>query len=204
MSLNTFVYIRDVDNLSDARYCAGMGVDMIGFRLDPGHENYLDTSKFKEISDWISGVKIVGEFGTLTSEELKDILTQYKLDYILTSDISQLDDYKKLDFPLIVKLDVEAITDELTTELNFRTGSFDYLLIDSSDKTISENHKEVISQIASQHPVLLGYGFNEHDASELVTALGTEGISMTGSSEIRPGFKDYDQLADILESLEVD
>ncbi len=34
MSLNTFVYIRDVDNLSDARYCAGMGVDMIGFRLD--------------------------------------------------------------------------------------------------------------------------------------------------------------------------
>jgi phosphoribosylanthranilate isomerase len=204
MSLNTFVYIRDVDNLSDARYCAGMGVDMIGFRLDPGHENYLDTSKFKEISDWISGVKIVGEFGTLTSEELKDILTQYKLDYILTSDISQLDDYKKLDFPLIVKLDVEAITDELTTELNFRTGSFDYLLIDSSDKTISENHKEVISQIASQHPVLLGYGFNEHDASELVTALGTEGISMAGSSEIRPGFKDYDQLADILESLEVD
>jgi phosphoribosylanthranilate isomerase len=204
MSLNTFVYIRDVDNLSDARYCAGMGVDMIGFRLDPGHENYLDTSKFKEISDWISGVKIVGEFGTLTSEELKDILTQYKLDYILTSDISQLDDYKKLDFPLIVKLDVEAITDELTTELNFRTGSFDYLLIDSSDKTISENNKEVISQIASQHPVLLGYGFNEHDASELVTALGTEGISMAGSSEIRPGFKDYDQLADILESLEVD
>ncbi len=146
----------------------------------------------------------MGEFGTSISEELKDIIEQYKLDYVLASDLSQLDDYKKLDFSLIVKLDIGSITDELITELNFRTGSFDYLLIDSSEETISEDQKEIISQLASQHPVLLGYGFNQHDAGELVTTLGVEGISLAGSSEIRPGFKDYDELADILESLEVD
>ena len=60
MALKTFVKISSVNNLSDARYCAGMGVDIIGFDLHEGSDHYVSPSKFKEIERWISGVKLAG------------------------------------------------------------------------------------------------------------------------------------------------
>ena len=36
MALNTLTAVTEINNLSDARYCAGMGVDIIGFNLAAG------------------------------------------------------------------------------------------------------------------------------------------------------------------------
>ena len=204
MSLNTFVYIRDVHNLSDARYCAGMGVDMIGFRLDTAAENYLDASKFREITDWISGVKIVGEFGNLASSQIKEIVADYKLDYLFLHSLSKLKELKILNIPMILSVDLDKDGEEIITWLNFSAGDFAYLLLLSADDSITDSHKNTIAQLSGQHPVLLGFGIDRYNPGEHVTTLGLEGISMAGSPEIRPGFKDYDELADILEALEMD
>ena len=83
MALKSFVYVSEVDNLSDARFAAGMGVDLVGFKLDPNHENALNKAKFDEISEWIAGVKIVGEFGNTPPDQLTELLDAYKLDYLL-------------------------------------------------------------------------------------------------------------------------
>ena len=48
MALKTSVIINEVINLSDARYCAGMGVDYIGFRIDENHDKYVDLENFNE------------------------------------------------------------------------------------------------------------------------------------------------------------
>lgn len=204
MSLNTFVYIRDVNNLSDARYCAGMGVDMIGFRLDSVSENYLNAAKFREVTDWISGVKIVGEFGNMPYSAIRETIADYKVDYLLVDNIARLEELKSLQIPMILGVRVDNNVDEIITMLNYTAGDIHYLLVRSNQESISEHQKTIIVQLSSRFPILLGFGIDETNASELVTALGLEGISMAGGQEIRPGFKDYDALADILESLEMD
>ena len=53
MSLKTLVKVGGVTNLSDARYCAGMGVAILGFCPEPSRPDYVDLDKFKEITNWI-------------------------------------------------------------------------------------------------------------------------------------------------------
>jgi len=204
MALSTFVYIRDVENLSDARYCAGMGVDMIGFRLDSSLENALDTPKFTEISNWISGVKLVGEFGKTPQEKIKDIITNASVDYLLVTEISQLEAHAALEKPLILQIDIHRSIDDQLSALNYTTAEFDYLLLTSAQSSLNDVDKKIIKELSAQYPVLLGFGIDEQNAMKVIDELNLEGISLAGSSEIRPGFKDYDELADILEALEVD
>ena len=61
MPLKTFVKVGCITNLSDARYCAGMGVDMLGFRAVESQENYIKPSQFQEIRGWIAGPLVVAE-----------------------------------------------------------------------------------------------------------------------------------------------
>ena len=43
MSLQTFVKVGEITNLSDARYCAGMGVDLLGFNVVENTPGYVDS-----------------------------------------------------------------------------------------------------------------------------------------------------------------
>ena len=205
MALGSFVYISDVDNLSDARYSAGMGVDLIGFRLNPHDENSLNPEQFKEISEWISGVKIVGEFGDSTPEEVKDFLTEFNVDYLLISDESQLHEFTQFDKLLILRIPVnEETKDNLGSTLNYCSGSIDYFLLESERKDLDEKEIKFINSYSVHFPFILGYGVNIENAKTIVSKLKLKGISLKGGSEIRPGYRDFDEMADILEVLEVD
>lgn len=60
MALKTFVKISTVNNLSDARYCAGMYVNLMGFNLEEGNKDYMAPEKYQELTDWLSGLEYVG------------------------------------------------------------------------------------------------------------------------------------------------
>lgn len=205
MGLSSFVYLSNVDNLSDARYAAGMGVSLIGFRLNPQDENALNAARFKEISEWISGVQLVGEFGNSTSEEVKEALTQFNVDYLLISDESQLQEFAQLDKPLILRIQLtEDTKNDLASTLNYCSGSIDYFLLESEQKELDEEMVKFITKYAAQFPIILGYGVHMENAKSIVSQLKLKGISLKGGSEIRPGYKDFDEMADILDVLEVD
>ena len=61
MALKTFVKVGNITNLSDARYCAGMGVDQIGFNIDPANSSYTEQDDLDSIRAWVSGVEIIAE-----------------------------------------------------------------------------------------------------------------------------------------------
>jgi hypothetical protein len=60
MSLKTKVKAGNITNLSDARYCAGMGVDWLSFPAEK-----VNPVKFKEITDWVTGPQFVLEVKSL-------------------------------------------------------------------------------------------------------------------------------------------
>jgi phosphoribosylanthranilate isomerase len=64
--------------------------------------------------------------------------------------------------------------------------------------------QEKIKNIAAKCELLLGFGFDDKNIEQLLDSTPLKGISMKAGHEIRPGIKDFDELADILETLELD
>ncbi|MFT6971874.1 MAG: phosphoribosylanthranilate isomerase, partial [Roseivirga sp.] len=88
MALKTFVKVSGINNLSDARYCAGMGVNQVGFEIEEGSPNYVDQQSFKEIKGWLSGVEFVGEInGSVGS--IANLVKDYGLDAIQIENMAQ-------------------------------------------------------------------------------------------------------------------
>ncbi|MCG8307706.1 MAG: N-(5'-phosphoribosyl)anthranilate isomerase [Cytophagales bacterium] len=203
MALSSFVYLSDVENLSDARYAAGMGVDLLGFRLDPHDESSLSSEQFQEIAEWISGIKIVGEFGRASSKEVEKLLKAYKVDYILVEDAHLVQAFSMLGIPLILKLKVH-MDDHIKATLNYCSGQVDFFLLESDKDLLEDSDVEVLRQISHGFPIILGYGITDENAAKIACDLHLRGISLKGSPELRPGYKDFDELADILEALEID
>src|SRR5690349_8085794 len=104
MALTRFVKVGNISNLSDARYCAGMGVDLLGFRTIEGQENFIAPKQFQEVRGWVTGPRVVGEiYGFKNLEQLTHVLESYRPDLFELS----LDELNKLDqtpLPLIVRI----------------------------------------------------------------------------------------------------
>ena len=79
------IYVSRITNLSDARYCAGMGVDMIGFVIDPNDADYVSPSLFQEIMGWISGPKKVIQIPEISHLDFEKIVNDYMPDILSVS-----------------------------------------------------------------------------------------------------------------------
>jgi phosphoribosylanthranilate isomerase len=185
MALATFVKISGVNNLSDARYCAGMEVNQLGFNIEPDHPNYISPEDFKELTDWVSGVEFVGEIEKSTDMDL--LIANYSLDAIEIQHQAQLERAIGTGLKVIFK----SSDKELLDELNGHT-SIDYYIYEGS----AEGQKNA--------QLLVTEGFDSENIKEYVATHGLKGIAMQGGNEIRPGFNHFDELADILEALDVD
>lgn len=199
MALTAVVKVSSITNLSDARYCAGMGVDMLGFDINPESKDYINPLKFQEITGWVAGVKHVGEVHGLSEEAIRSQLVQYELDCLEISDLSLLPALQQANLTFIVKaLATQDLNEILETCQQY--ASVDYVFLELN-QPLSERKIEHLAPNAS---LLLGYEINPQNAQELLALGGVKGFVLKGSQEIKPGFKDYDELADILELLEED
>ena len=55
MQPSPIVYVSRITNLSDARYCAGMGAELLGYVIDPSHPDYVSPENYQQMVGWISG-----------------------------------------------------------------------------------------------------------------------------------------------------
>lgn len=188
MPLKTLVKVGKITNLSDARYCAGMNVDMLGFVTVESQENYLPVKEYQDIRGWVSGPKVVAEvYGIKTKEELNTILENYRPDYLELS----------------------------TQELGLVQNTLPLLLRLKNTEPFPTLHQESIYAVVTQDSSLKTGAFGENililfDAADVKTNDGilntatVNGLVLSGSKEESPGLKDYDHLAEVLENLEVE
>ena len=197
MALKTLVKISKVNNLSDARYCAGMGVDMIGFILDKDDSQYVDPTTFCDITQWISGPRLVGEFGaSMRVEDIKIIATNYSLDYLQVENPEHLEPLSYLDTPLIFKMNNVARIEEFMEHANDFTEIMVLSLTTDEWRTMG---KEIIFP----NKTIL----NIQPTSAILTLpddLPFLGFELEATPEKQTGFKDYGEIMDILEALEID
>lgn len=195
MALKTLVKVGEITNLSDARYCAGMGVDMLGFSLDPNSSSYVSPEQFKEITDWVAGVKFVGELPEEVPGEIRNIIGDYSLDYLQVSD-DNLSIISVVNLPLIVGVNSSNLP-KIEASIQETGEVADYFLVEGYTDVLS------LEKLSSKYPMIIGDGVEVETIEDILDS-SLKGIALKGSIEEKPGFKDYDQLADILEALEIE
>lgn len=206
MALKTFVKVSKVNNLSDARYCAGMGVNIIGFNLVPGTPNFVTPEQFSEITEWLSGVDFAGEFEGLPVDEILRLTKEHQLQYIQVQDPSLLSGLAEQELPLILKIDMDQGIDfsTLSADLQEHKDKIAYVLFESPQEAYEPAVLEKILTLATEYPVLLGYGITPANISDVLNTHPIKGVALFGEEEIRVGYKDFEKLAEMLELLEAD
>jgi phosphoribosylanthranilate isomerase len=71
-------------------------------------------------------------------------------------------------------------------------------------KRLDDKFKAKSMEIAENHKILLGFGVEADNVLDLIDSSSISGIALKGGDEIKPGYKDFDALADILEAIEVE
>ncbi len=201
MALKTLVKLGEVNNLSDARYGAGMGVDYIGFNLDEGHDKFVDVNTYTAITGWLEGVQYIGEFENSSAADIFEKHKTYQFHAVQISKVEQLAQLSPLSVPKVLKLEISSLEEVVIDTIK----GANYLILESS--TIEELNSEVIEklkEISTQIPTFLGFGVTADNVNEVIEQIPIKGITLKGGEEIRPGYKDYDELADILEVLDLD
>ncbi len=194
--LQTTVKISNITNLSDARYCAGMGVEMLGFSMDS-----LPVERYNEIRNWVAGVQIVGETCSNNIVEITELVAKFQPDYLQISDWKIVGEVAKLGLPMLLSLDFQD--PNLSFVLSSSSNLVKYFLIENSDE-FAHLDIETLNQlapIANEYAILLAFGVQESNIKEILEEK-LVGIALQGSDEIRPGFKDFDEMMNILEALE--
>lgn len=200
MSLKTLVKVSNITNLSDARYCAGMGVEMIGFVMDKFSADYTSPEKMKEIKSWVAGVQVVGETQSADYEEVKALVEAYEIDVLQISEAGLLPQIADLGKPVILKLEFESAY--LEDYLERYSQFVEFFLVDGGD--FSDFARYTLKEYSFNYPIVLDFGITAENVNELLEEMQIKGIALKGSNEIRPGYKDYDELSEILEVLEED
>ncbi|MBX3102476.1 MAG: hypothetical protein KF690_08215 [Bacteroidetes bacterium] len=76
MTAMSVIKINHLTNLQDARYCAAMNLDYVGFCMERGHVRKMAEETIAEIAEWLSGPQVVLDFGA-DVEGLQDWHTRY-------------------------------------------------------------------------------------------------------------------------------
>jgi len=205
MALKTLTLASKINNLSDARYCAGMGADILSFVLTEGQAGYLTPEAINDIAGWVAGVQIAGEFYDSPAEEINELADTCNLSQALLTSTYLADELTTIKIPIIQQLTInkDTIEDEFTRYLEVYKDYVAFFLIVSDDfTTIDDTIIPFLKDIASQFPVLIGFGLNKDNILPVLEQIKPTGIALLGGQEIKPGLKSFDALADILELLE--
>lgn len=193
--LKTRVKAGKVNNLTDARYFAAMGVDYLGFCCNTGTELYCAPSKIKEITEWVEGPVFVLEFdGWQHEDEIRAILESGLGQALHFGAFSTYN----ADFGVPVFKDVI-----LDTMLDVDLNQVDFPVF-RSDKpfgSLSEKSLETMLTMSKAKQVFLDLPFDNSDITTLLDTLPQCGLVIRGGVEEKTGVKSFTDLDDIFEIL---
>jgi phosphoribosylanthranilate isomerase len=201
--LSTLVKTGNISNLSDARYCSGMGVSLLGFNVNIGHPDYVSPQAFKAIKSWLAGVKTVAETDWLDAEKLSRILAEYEIDYIQAQEA----DWSGLPLAPVRFIARTAWHDIGTAQAFFALFKpvkevLNFIQLDISQ--CKQPDAAPIREVCTAFRVLLEAPFTPEKAQVWLNHTSAAGIALHNESQEKTGFTNTRQLAQLLESLEIE
>ena len=211
--LRTKILAGSLTNLTDARYFAAMGVEWIGFNLNPGDDTFLSPVQVQAIKEWVEGPAIIGEFNLQSAAEIQQLITDLTLDAVQLGPFTELDTLLAIDtqVPVIKEVIIEQATtrSQLADTLQTFAPHVQYFLLDLAKNQWTleglESHATInwayIQQLCERYPILLHLGFPVDQIIDLLEDLEPAGLKVLGGAEEKVGYKSYEDLDELLEAL---
>jgi len=194
--------IRGINNLSDARYCAGMGADRLSFILDPSLPNHLTPATVKELAGWVAGVELIGEFDTLSAPEINALAADCALDAVLLRSPRPADELAEIAPPVLLEVPFDQLATFPATDY---TEAVAGVLLELPEAVAAYDEAlagDAVAILARQLPLWLGPGLHPHRARQVLVAVRPAGLVFASGEEIKLGLRDFDQLEAVFEALE--
>lgn len=213
MQLKTRIKVNSIANLSDARYFATFA-EWAGFNFNPVNAGFIPISTARELIGWMSGPRIVGEFGDASIEQVNQTAVLLGLDSI---QMNHAIDYRQL-APIIstiirqvfitphtkaeelqVLLDKEA---PFTASflLNFKDAGISWESLQQAD---SKLRPKVLNQLCKDYNIILQLPFHAGNVLKIVDEISPSGIAVDSGEEIKTGIRSFEDIAGIIEQLEI-
>lgn len=182
--------VAGISSLTDARYCAGMGVEFLSIVFDDSGKGSLSPEAFAGIRPWIEGVSWLGEYSGSDIEMLQSLASEYQLDTWICSSIPSDSDFN-IESKIIRNT---ADFDEVAkSTLSFQLeGS-----ISASDARFQK-----LKELSPVSAIFLAEPLPAEDAIQLHQEIPNLVFSLRSSGEERPGWMDLGTLQDYLEAVE--
>lgn len=189
MSLRCTVKVSHLSNLSDARFCSGMGVQLLGFGVIPGTEHYLPPQVFQELRGWLAGPKIIAElYGVSSDKEISDVIQAYAPDYLELTWSEYTKFRPHLTLPCVIQLERNIPSDLLSEK-----HSIPFVIVP---------HDCICNDISQlPYPSLI----RVRSTKELQARLDegcVKGFVLDAPLQTKAGLTSYDELGEMLEALD--
>lgn len=193
--------IRGINNLSDARYCAGMGADKLTFVLDPALPGHLAPAAVKELAGWVAGVALIGEFDTLSAPEINALAADCGLDAVLLRRPRPAAERAEIAPPVLLELALDHLGPDLSAAALAGVAGVLVELPEEETEFATALTREALATLGRQVPLWLGPGLLPTHARQALT-VHPAGLAFASGHEIKPGLRDFDQLEAVFEALE--
>jgi phosphoribosylanthranilate isomerase len=159
---NKIILVKEVSNLSEARYCAGMNVDFIGIENNPKHPAYLSSDALKEIAQWLTGLEFLfsykgGEINHFKEHFDPNVYSGFILEENQSEYISELKTYGKIflesnehkkDVLLTISNDIKDSNDVLSGFLTkmplLKNNTAGYAFLGSSELKVGQYENDFL------------------------------------------------------------
>ncbi|TAK32181.1 MAG: hypothetical protein EPO28_17850 [Saprospiraceae bacterium] len=211
--LKVKVKANSVTNLTDARYFAAREAEWLGFRLEPGADNFIEHAAVKAIKEWVDGVKITGEFGLTSADEIKEGIRLIGLDAVQVGMFTPKEELTGVRNVPIIK---EVIIEPETSEIELLEHLLDYspfcdIFLLRFQKPagfwpdLKRGHPftpAFLNALCEHNKVLLDMDFSAGIIEEVLGKTHPMGLTLSGGTEEKAGFKSFDELDEIFDILE--
>ena len=208
MFLKTNIKLGEITNLSDARFAAGRGAQFVGFNFTPDHDKYIAPEQAQEIIGWLDGPKLVGEWNSGLKETIWDTAERLKLDYIQLNWHDANLSKELSDWNIIQNINLDGHVADVIKQIEDVQAITQLFLLSFNDADSQKYHlaqagtKQMLTSLCRDYPVLFNFHFTTENLLPLLDEYKPFGINLLGSHEIKPGYKDFDELNDLIDLLE--
>lgn len=199
MALKCIVKLNNTQNLSEARFAAGMEANLIGF--DMSEEGGITSlTKAREIIGWLEGIETVAEIEHAGPEWFAKIRETINPSWVETSHLATAVLAKELGFGLVANLPYTPEVEEL--EQWFELAPTYFHLPNCLEEDMFSTLTEILEE---NYPAIIGYtGTDESLINQLLNDYPSIGFSVNSKPEEKPGLVDNESLSVLLETLEIE
>ncbi|MCY3999470.1 MAG: phosphoribosylanthranilate isomerase [Bacteroidetes bacterium] len=203
------VKICGITSLADARFCAGKGVDYLGFIQHPSSPRFIDAHHAKEIIEWIHGPESVGVFVNVDAETVNRNSETAGFDVVQLHGDESPAYCHRITLPVFKAFSVQPkdTARSLSRILGAYEHCVDAFLLDTwhpelSGGTGTSFDWSVAQSLSKDFRIILAGGLTPMNVQEAFQMVSPWGLDVSSGVEDSPGIKNFDLINHFFESIE--